>query len=125
MYLADALNPFVEIFWRPINTENSFKKSDSLHGSRGDRYLSHSSRHTQVPVPATNFCLNGQIPAHNDVCSDFVFHSYLNFGSSSFTGCINPIGRRGFSSSGFLACSSANAVLMASSCARVLSLMSF
>ena len=21
---------------------------------RGDRYLSHSSRHTQVPVPATN-----------------------------------------------------------------------
>ena len=23
------------------------------HGSRGDRYLSHSSRHTQVPVPAT------------------------------------------------------------------------
>jgi len=23
------------------------------HPSRGDRYLSHSSRHTQVPVPAT------------------------------------------------------------------------
>ena len=22
---------------------------------RGDRYLSHSSRHTQVPVPATTF----------------------------------------------------------------------
>ena len=22
-------------------------------GSRGDRYLSHSSRHTQIPVPAT------------------------------------------------------------------------
>ena len=22
--------------------------------SRGDRYLSHRSRHTQVPVPATN-----------------------------------------------------------------------
>ena len=25
---------------------------------RGDRYLSHSSRHTQVPVPATISCAN-------------------------------------------------------------------
>ena len=24
--------------------------------SRGDRYLSHSSRHTQVPVPTANQC---------------------------------------------------------------------
>jgi hypothetical protein len=28
-------------------------KLDVPESSRGDRYLSHSSRHTQVPVPAT------------------------------------------------------------------------
>ena len=27
--------------------------------SHGDRYLSHSSRHTQVPVPATSIFING------------------------------------------------------------------
>ena len=26
--------------------------------SRVDRYLSHGSRHTQVPVPVTNICIN-------------------------------------------------------------------
>ena len=28
--------------------------NESTRGSRGDRYLSHRSRHTQVPVPATS-----------------------------------------------------------------------
>ena len=29
------------------------ERTTLLQDSRGDRYLSHSSRHTQVPVPAT------------------------------------------------------------------------
>ena len=39
--LVDKLNEEYE-YWDTIK-----------YSSRGDRYLSHSSRHTQVPVPAT------------------------------------------------------------------------
>ncbi|MBR4729266.1 MAG: hypothetical protein IK075_03290 [Prevotella sp.] len=35
------------------NDLNSFLKDRGIILSRGDRYLSHSSRHTQVPVPMT------------------------------------------------------------------------
>ena len=43
----DVLNPSTEevISRQPEGTIED--------GSRGDRYLSHRSRHTQVPVPAT------------------------------------------------------------------------
>ena len=37
----------------PERHNNFYFVSDSGASSRGDRYLSHSSRHTQVPVPAT------------------------------------------------------------------------
>ena len=36
-----------------------------LAPSRWDRYLSHSSRHTQVPVPATNEYLEMTDSSHN------------------------------------------------------------
>jgi hypothetical protein len=43
-----------KIFWIVGVTEEPAVKLPAIFmNSRGDRYLSHRSRHTQVPVPAT------------------------------------------------------------------------
>jgi hypothetical protein len=45
---------YKNINFRPVSQHSS------TIGSRGDRYLSHRSRHTQVPVPATTALVKDQ-----------------------------------------------------------------
>ena len=48
------------------------------HDSRGDRYLGHNSRHTQVPVPATIAVKSVQNEKYSAKNDDFLrFYAYL------------------------------------------------
>ena len=53
---------------------------NKIDSSRGDRYLSHSSRHTQVPVPLTNM-------TQSVATSSSIFHIVLGLNILGSQGC--------------------------------------